>query len=83
MTRVAVIGNAGGGKSTLFRQLSLARPVPYFPVDRIQWRPGWRLVSDDEFAVTLRSIICTSLRPWPVGSLVVRWGVRSTYSVKV
>ena len=51
MTRVAVIGNAGGGKSTLCRQLSAARQLPYFPIDAMQWRPGWKLVSPDEFAV--------------------------------
>jgi adenylate kinase family enzyme len=50
MTRIAVIGNAGGGKSTLCRALSAARGLPYFPVDQIQWRPGWRLVPAAEFA---------------------------------
>ncbi len=48
MTRVAVIGNAAGGKSTLCRQLSHARKLPYFPVDKIQWRPGWHLVPESE-----------------------------------
>ena len=47
---VAVIGNAAGGKSTLCRQLSHARKLPYFPVDKIQWRPGWQLVPESEFA---------------------------------
>ena len=41
MTRVAVIGNAGGGKSTLCRKLSTARQLPFFPVDHFQWKPGW------------------------------------------
>lgn len=41
MTRVAVIGNAGGGKSTLCRQLSKSKNLPHFPVDQMQWRPGW------------------------------------------
>jgi adenylate kinase family enzyme len=36
MTRVAVIGNAGGGKSTLCRTLSRARQLPLFPIDQIQ-----------------------------------------------
>ena len=42
MKRVAVIGNAGGGKSTLCRKLSQARDLPLYPVDRMQWRPGWQ-----------------------------------------
>lgn len=50
MTKVAVIGNAGGGKSTLCRALSEARGLPHFAVDKLQWRPGWQLVPDDEFA---------------------------------
>jgi adenylate kinase family enzyme len=41
MTRVAVIGNAGGGKSTMCRQLSKSLNIPLFPIDCIQWKPGW------------------------------------------
>jgi adenylate kinase family enzyme len=51
MTRIAVIGNAGGGKSTLCRQLSAALQLPYFPVDKIQWKPGWKSVSASEFTI--------------------------------
>ncbi len=40
MTRVAIIGNAGGGKSTMARKLAAARGLPYFAVDKFQWRPG-------------------------------------------
>lgn len=48
MTRVAVIGNAGGGKSTLCRALSQSRQLPFFPVDRWQWKPGWVPAPYDE-----------------------------------
>lgn len=41
MTRVAVIGNAGGGKSTLCRQLGRAKGLPLYAIDEIQWKPGW------------------------------------------
>lgn len=70
MTKVAVIGNAGGGKSTLSRALAQARGLPYFAVDRIQWRPGWQLVPADEFArahadLLLRdSWIIDGVGPW-------------------
>jgi adenylate kinase family enzyme len=70
MTRVAVIGNAGGGKSTLCKQLSSARRLPYFAIDKIQWRPGWRPVSDDEFALAhaamlgRQSWIIDGFGPW-------------------
>lgn len=49
MTRVAIIGNAGGGKSTLSRKLGRARDLPVHPIDQIQWRPGWVPVPPDEF----------------------------------
>jgi adenylate kinase family enzyme len=50
MTRVAIIGNAGGGKSTLSRKLGQAHSLPVYPIDQIQWRPGWVSVPPDEFA---------------------------------
>ena len=49
MTRVAVIGNAGGGKSTLCRALSVALGLPYHPIDKLQWQPGWVLTPEPEF----------------------------------
>lgn len=41
MTRVAIIGNAGGGKSTLARKLATAQNLPLYEIDLLQWRPGW------------------------------------------
>jgi adenylate kinase family enzyme len=41
MTRVAIIGNTGGGKSTLSRKLSRALGIDLFPIDQLQWKPGW------------------------------------------
>ncbi len=49
MTRVAIIGNAGGGKSTMARRLAAARGLPYHALDLIQWRPGWQPVSQHEY----------------------------------
>ena len=48
MDRIAVIGNAGGGKSTLCRALSKAQDIPLFPVDSIQWKPGWKAAPVNE-----------------------------------
>jgi adenylate kinase family enzyme len=48
MTRIAIIGNAGGGKSILSRRLSAALDIPLFPIDRIQWKPGWTPAAYDE-----------------------------------
>lgn len=49
MTRVAVIGNAGGGKSTLCREISGVLDLPYHPIDRIQWLPGWKPLPAEQF----------------------------------
>src|SRR3954451_12481609 len=37
MKRVAVFGNAGGGKSTLARRLSALTGLPLYPLDLIQF----------------------------------------------
>ena len=38
--KVAVFGNAGGGKSTLARQLAEITGLPLFPIDVIKYRDG-------------------------------------------
>lgn len=38
MRRVAVFGNAGGGKSTLARRLAELTHLPLHPVDMMQWQ---------------------------------------------
>ena len=48
--RIAVLGNAGGGKSTLSLQLSERLGVPYHSVDKAPWLPGWRPVAGPDFA---------------------------------
>ena len=50
MTRVAIIGNAGGGKSTLSRNLGRARNLSVHPIDHLQWQLGWVPVPPDVFA---------------------------------
>jgi len=47
--RIAIIGNAGGGKSTLARALAAARDLPLTEVDKLLWRPGWEITPEDEF----------------------------------
>ncbi len=50
MTRIAIIGNCGGGKSTLARQLSDTLALPLHPIDHLQWCPGWLAAPREEFA---------------------------------
>ena len=37
-----VIGNAGGGKSTLCSVLCARYSLPYHSIDKLQWQPGWQ-----------------------------------------
>ena len=42
MQRVAVIGNAAGGKSTLARRLAARIDLPHVELDVLLWQPGWQ-----------------------------------------
>src|SRR6266704_181242 len=45
--RAVIIGNSGGGKSTLARRLSSAWRSPHVEIDSLLWQPGWKLTSAD------------------------------------
>jgi adenylate kinase family enzyme len=47
--RIAILSNAGGGKSTLARQLAAARELPLTEVDKLLWKPGWVEATDTAF----------------------------------
>jgi adenylate kinase family enzyme len=47
--RVAVFGNAGGGKSTLARRIAAATRLPLYVVDSMQFRAGGVAVPHDEY----------------------------------
>jgi len=49
MKRVAVFGNAGGGKSTLAKHLAELTRLPLYPLDLIQFRAGGGEVPHDEY----------------------------------
>ena len=49
MKRVAVFGNAGGGKSTLARKLAELTGLPLYVVDLMQFSTGGAAVPHDEF----------------------------------
>jgi adenylate kinase family enzyme len=55
--RIAVIGNAGGGKSRLARMLAVAHDLPYIEIDTLLWRPGWQLVPEAEFAASHTKVL--------------------------
>jgi adenylate kinase family enzyme len=49
MKKVALLGNAGGGKSTLGVRLSAKTGIPLYSIDLLQWKPGGVAVPDAEF----------------------------------
>ena len=49
MKKVAVFGNAGGGKSTLARHLAELTRLPLYPLDTIQFKAGGGKVPHDEY----------------------------------
>ena len=49
MRRVAVFGNAGGGKSTLARRLAEITHLPLHSLDTIKYKPGGGEVAHDEY----------------------------------
>jgi adenylate kinase family enzyme len=59
MTRVAIVGNAGGGKSTLGRRLAALHNLPFYSVDQIQWWPGWVAAPEREVSESLNQIAAT------------------------
>lgn len=57
MKRVAVFGNAGGGKSTLAKRLSEITRLPLYPLDQIRFRPGGGAVPQDDYLEAHGNII--------------------------
>jgi adenylate kinase family enzyme len=44
-----VIGNSGGGKSTLARRLSSAWNCRHVEIDSLMWQPGWQLTPAETY----------------------------------
>lgn len=49
MKRVAVFGNAGGGKSTLAKHVASLTRLPLYPLDLVQFRAGGGQVPREEY----------------------------------
>ncbi len=57
MKKVAVFGNAGGGKSTLARRLSELMRLPLYSLDLIKYKTGGGEVPHDEYLKTHDELI--------------------------
>jgi adenylate kinase family enzyme len=49
MNKVAVFGNAGGGKSTLARRVAELTQLPLYPLDAIQFKAGGVKVPHEDY----------------------------------
>jgi adenylate kinase family enzyme len=47
------MGCSGAGKSTFARMLSDKLGLPFVPIDRIFWQPGWREPKPEDFAAAM------------------------------
>jgi adenylate kinase family enzyme len=65
MKRVAIFGNAGGGKSTLARRLSNATGLRLYALDVIRFRADGSTVAQVEYAKAHADILA---RRWPMPS---------------
>jgi hypothetical protein len=57
MKRVAIFGNAGGGKSTLARQLAAITGLPLYVIDKLQFQEGGAAVPHDEYSRLHRDVL--------------------------
>jgi len=57
MKRVAVFGNAGGGKSTFARQLAEITRLPLHVLDKLQFREGGAPAPHDEYLEVHRDLL--------------------------
>ena len=56
MDRIAIIGSAGAGESTLAIQIANLVDLPLFHLDRLFWKPGWVETPKPEFSVIVEEV---------------------------
>lgn len=65
--RLSVIGNAGGGKSTLSKRLAEAHNLKLYEIDSILWQKGWQLTPEEVYNSTHHEIITSE--SWAIDGL--------------
>ncbi len=74
MKKVAVFGNAGGGKSTLSKQIADLTGLPLYALDLLQYQPGGVEVSDQDYQQAHQHLL--TLDQWVIdgfGSIDTLW----------
>jgi adenylate kinase family enzyme len=59
MKKVAVFGNAGGGKSTLSKRLAAITGLPLYALDKIKYQAGGVAVPDEDYKRAHQKILLT------------------------
>lgn len=67
MARIAIVGNAGGGKSTLARQIACKLGIRHTEIDSLLWQEGW--VETPTEIYELRHAEITSEEHWVIDGL--------------
>ena len=62
MQRIAIIGSAGTGKSTLARRLGELTGLDVVHLDALYWHPGWVATPDDEWDAIVTEVV--SRKSW-------------------
>ena len=79
MRRILVIGNSGGGKSTLARQLGEKLSLPVIHLDVLFWKPGW--VESDRDDYRARVVEALAAPTWICdGNFTSTFGMRMALS---
>jgi adenylate kinase family enzyme len=74
MKKVAVFGNAGGGKSTLSRKLSEMTGLPLYNLDKMKYLPGGIEVPEENYKHTHQEVLASD--QWIIdgfGSMETLW----------
>ena len=68
--RIAIIGNAGSGKSTLSQKLQAITNLPVYYLDQYYWKPGWVRTDPDEYK-KMHDAICDK-EEWIIDGINLR-----------
>ena len=70
MNRVMIIGNSGGGKTTLAHQVAETYDLPLTEIDAIQYQAGWARTAEPALRQAIETV--HERDRWLIGSLLVR-----------